>query len=118
MDLIESDKFCPPMILLQTVLEEVRHRSLPLYNRLKTLINAEEKRIWVFYNEYNTLVRVTIIAQLHYANYAVMAYFRATAVIREDGESPNDRNDRGQYFLMSYRLLTLNVAGITLLRHP
>jgi len=52
MDLIESNIFLPPIILLQTVMEEVRHRSLPLYNRLKALIRAEEKRIWIFYNEY------------------------------------------------------------------
>ncbi|KAH9834605.1 RNB-domain-containing protein [Rhodofomes roseus] len=73
MDLMESDLFNPPIILLQTVMEEVRHRSLPLYNRLKALIRAEDKRIWVFYNEYRS----------------------ETAVIREEGESPNDRNDRG-----------------------
>ena len=48
--------FNPPMILLQTVMEEVRHRSLPLYNRLKALIRAEDKRVWVFYNEYRSLV--------------------------------------------------------------
>ncbi|KAH9913246.1 RNB-domain-containing protein [Fomitopsis serialis] len=73
MDLMESTLFNPPIILLQTVMEEVRHRSLPLYNRLKALIRAEDKRIWVFYNEYRS----------------------ETAVIREEGESPNDRNDRG-----------------------
>ncbi|KAI0944731.1 hypothetical protein AcW1_002369 [Taiwanofungus camphoratus] len=73
MDLMESNLFAPPMILLQTVMEEVRHRSLPLYNRLKALLRAEEKRIWVFYNEYRS----------------------ETAVIREEGETPNDRNDRG-----------------------
>lgn len=56
MDLMESDMFNPPMILLQTVMEEVRHRSLPLYNRLKALIRAEDKRVWVFYNEYRSLV--------------------------------------------------------------
>ncbi|KAE9408711.1 RNB-domain-containing protein [Gymnopus androsaceus JB14] len=73
MDLIESNLFNPPMILLQTVIEEVRHRSLPLYNRLKALTKSEDKRIWVFYNEYRS----------------------ETAIIREDGETPNDRNDRG-----------------------
>jgi exosome complex exonuclease DIS3/RRP44 len=56
MDLLESDLFTPPIILLQTVIEEVRHRSLPLYNRLKTLIKVEEKQIWVFYNEYRSYV--------------------------------------------------------------
>ncbi|KZT00885.1 RNB-domain-containing protein [Laetiporus sulphureus 93-53] len=73
MDLFESDAFAPPLILLQTVVEEVRHRSLPLYNRLKTLMKTEGKKIWVFYNEYRS----------------------ETAIIREEGESPNDRNDRG-----------------------
>ncbi|KAI1791379.1 RNB-domain-containing protein [Ganoderma leucocontextum] len=73
MDLMESSKFSPPMILLQTVMEEVRHRSLPLYNRLKALVKADDKNIWVFYNEYRS----------------------ETAIVREEGESPNDRNDRG-----------------------
>ncbi|KAJ3937450.1 MAG: RNB-domain-containing protein [Lentinula lateritia] len=73
MDLIESSLFNPPMILLQTVLEEVRHRSLPLYNRLKALTKSEDKQIWVFYNEYRS----------------------ETAIVREENETPNDRNDRG-----------------------
>ncbi|KAH8092215.1 RNB-domain-containing protein [Cristinia sonorae] len=73
MDLMESPLFTTPIILLQTVMEEVRHRSLPLFNRLKALVNADDKRVWVFYNEYRS----------------------ETAVVREEGESPNDRNDRG-----------------------
>ncbi|KAF8714246.1 hypothetical protein AX14_012862 [Amanita brunnescens Koide BX004] len=73
MDLLESTLFAPPIILLQTVLEEVRHRSLPLYNRLKALTKSDEKRVWVFYNEYRL----------------------ETAVVREENETPNDRNDRG-----------------------
>ncbi|KAJ3865942.1 hypothetical protein EV359DRAFT_72131 [Lentinula novae-zelandiae] len=73
MDLIESSLFNPPMILLQTVLEEVRHRSLPLYNRLKALTKSEDKQIWVLYNEYRS----------------------ETAIVREENETPNDRNDRG-----------------------
>ena len=60
MDLMESNLFTPPIILLQTVIEEVRHRSLPLFNRLKTIIKAEEKRIWVFYNEYRSYVHAFI----------------------------------------------------------
>jgi exosome complex exonuclease DIS3/RRP44 len=56
MDLVESELFTAPLILLQTVLEEVRHRSLPLYNRLKALSKIEDKRICVFYNEYRTYV--------------------------------------------------------------
>nr|GAT46083.1 predicted protein [Mycena chlorophos] len=73
MDLMESSLFKPPIILLQTVMDEVRHRSIPLYNRLKALVRMDDKRVWVFYNEYRS----------------------ETAIIAEEDESPNDRNDRG-----------------------
>jgi exosome complex exonuclease DIS3/RRP44 len=56
MDLIESPLFTPPIILLQTVMEEVRHRSLPLYNRLKALTKMDDKKMWIFYNEYRSYV--------------------------------------------------------------
>ncbi|EJD52508.1 RNB-domain-containing protein [Auricularia subglabra TFB-10046 SS5] len=72
MDLVENTTFSPPMILLQTVLEEVRHRSLPLHNRLKALIKADDKNIFVYYNDYS----------------------EHTAVVRQEGETANDRNDR------------------------
>ena len=52
MDLIESNLFKAPIIVLQTVLEEVRHRSLPLHNRLKVLFRTDDKQVFVFYNEY------------------------------------------------------------------
>ena len=54
MDLIESANFNPPILLLQTVMEEVRHRSLPLFNRLRALTKTEGKKVWVFYNEYRS----------------------------------------------------------------
>ncbi|KAJ8508878.1 hypothetical protein ONZ45_g8881 [Pleurotus djamor] len=73
MDLLESPLFRAPLIVLQTVMEEVRHRSLPLYNRLRNLIHGEDKPVWVFYNEFRS----------------------ETAVVREENETPNDRNDRG-----------------------
>lgn len=89
MDLIESPTFTPPIILLQTVLEEVRHRSLPLYNRLKALVKADDKMIWVFYNEFRSSVWLSFLlchcSILH----------RETAVVTEENETPNDRNDRG-----------------------
>ncbi|KLO07368.1 RNB-domain-containing protein [Schizopora paradoxa] len=72
MDLMEASQLNAPVILLQTVLEEVRHRSLPLYNRLRALVKAEDKQFWVYYNEFRS----------------------ETACIRLDGETPNDRNDR------------------------
>jgi exosome complex exonuclease DIS3/RRP44 len=91
MDLIESNLFTPPIILLQTVIEEVRHRSLPLYNRLKALIKTDEKQIWVFYNEFRSSV----------SEYSLLLKFNVkkseTAIVREEGETPNDRNDRGWF---------------------
>jgi exosome complex exonuclease DIS3/RRP44 len=62
MDLLESVLFTPPLLILQTVIEEVRHRSLPLYNRLKALIKMEEKRVWVFYNEFRSSVRLACLS--------------------------------------------------------
>lgn len=71
MDLIENPSFTD-VIVLQTVVDEVRHRSLPLFNRLKNLIADPDRRFWVFYNDFG----------------------RETAVLQHEDESPNDRNDR------------------------
>lgn len=72
MDLFEqSDAFCN-VVVLQIVLEEVRNRSLPLYNRLIALTKSDEKRFYVFFNEFRL----------------------ETHVSRDPGESVNDRNDR------------------------
>ena len=72
MDLFElSSVFCD-VVILQTVLEELRNRSLPLYNRVIALTKSEEKRYYVFFNDFR----------------------RETYVARESGESINDRNDR------------------------
>jgi hypothetical protein len=60
MDLVESPHFEAPLIILQTVLDEVRHRSLPLHNRLKALLRADDKRVFVFYNEYHECVTVFV----------------------------------------------------------
>lgn len=72
MDLFEETDHFHDVIVLQTVLEELKNRSLPLYNRLMALTKSEEKRFYLFFNE-----------------------FRAeTAVKRDEGETINDRNDR------------------------
>ncbi|KAF6736981.1 Exosome complex exonuclease RRP44 [Oryzias melastigma] len=60
------------VIILQTVLQEVRHRSTPVYKRLKDMIQAKEKYFYTFTNEHH----------------------RETYIEREQGESANDRNDR------------------------
>ena len=72
MDLFEDTNNFHDVIILQIVLEELRNRSLPLYHRLMALIKSEEKRFYLFFNEFRS----------------------ETSVRREDGESVNDRNDR------------------------
>jgi exosome complex exonuclease DIS3/RRP44 len=72
MDLFETSSFTG-IILLQTVLDELRNRSLPLYNRIRVMAKTDDKGMYIFHND-----------------------FRAeTFVTREKGESVNDRNDRG-----------------------
>src|ERR1700753_3626496 len=42
-DLFESEPAIQDIIILQTVLEEVKNRSLPIYHRLVTIAQNEEK---------------------------------------------------------------------------
>ncbi|EGW32521.1 uncharacterized protein SPAPADRAFT_138689 [Spathaspora passalidarum NRRL Y-27907] len=70
-DLLENTQCFYDVIVPQTVLEEVRNRSFPIYQRLRNLVKSEDKRFVVFHNEYN----------------------EATYVNREKGQSINDRND-------------------------
>ena len=92
MDLLEHAQFGQDIIVLQTVLEEVRHRSLPLFNRLRALIAEEERRIWLFYNEARWYVWSSRLIAVLEAD----STFRDTFAGRRDGETPNDRNDRGE----------------------
>ncbi|KAM0563993.1 hypothetical protein ACHAPJ_000201 [Fusarium lateritium] len=72
MDLFEQSSAFYDVIILQTVLEELRNRSLPLYNRLVGLTKSEDKRFYVFFNDFRL----------------------ETFVHREANETVNDRNDR------------------------
>ncbi|KAM5463054.1 exosome catalytic subunit dis3 [Microsporum audouinii] len=72
MDLFEQTSAFYDVIVLQTVLEELKNQSLPLYNRLISLIRSEEKRYYLFFNEFRL----------------------ETHVRRGTDESINDRNDR------------------------
>ncbi|KAK7753753.1 exosome catalytic subunit dis3 [Diatrype stigma] len=72
MDLFEQSSAFYDVVILQTVLEELRNRSLPLYNRLISLTKSQDKRFYVFFNEFRL----------------------ETYVTREQDESINDRNDR------------------------
>ncbi|KAJ3351591.1 exosome catalytic subunit dis3 [Allomyces javanicus] len=60
------------VVIAQTVLDEVRHRNLQIYNRLRTVIANPDRRFYVFSNEHH----------------------KATFIEKTDGESINDRNDR------------------------
>ena len=72
MDLFEQASAFYDVIILQTVLEELRNRSIPLYSRLIALTKSEEKRFYIFFNEFRL----------------------ETYLVRDQGESINDRNDR------------------------
>ncbi len=72
MDLFEQKYGFYDVIVLQTVLEELRNRSLPLYNRVIGLIKSEDKHFYVFFNDFRL----------------------ETYVVRKQGETINDRNDR------------------------
>jgi exosome complex exonuclease DIS3/RRP44 len=72
MDLFETENAFKDVIVLQTVLEEVKNRSIPLYHRLVNLTKNEEKRFYTFFNDFRM----------------------ETYITRDQGESINDRNDR------------------------
>lgn len=50
-DVLESLPADIPIILPSTTLAETRHRSLPLYNRLQSLLADEDRKVWIFWNE-------------------------------------------------------------------
>ncbi|KAM9895986.1 hypothetical protein OXX79_007746 [Metschnikowia pulcherrima] len=60
------------VIIPQVVLEEVKNRSFPIYQRVRSLVKAADKRFVVFHNEFH----------------------EETFVQRKKDESINDRNDR------------------------
>ncbi|RUP45112.1 hypothetical protein BC936DRAFT_148596 [Jimgerdemannia flammicorona] len=70
-DLMEHSAF-KDVIVLQTVLEELRHLSLPIHTRLRKVIADIDRRFYVFSNEHH----------------------RETYIDKLKDESPNDRNDR------------------------
>ncbi|KAJ9592683.1 hypothetical protein L9F63_015655, partial [Diploptera punctata] len=70
-DVLEEDAICN-VIVLQTVLEEVKHRSSAVYKRFRDIIANPNRKFYVFVNEHH----------------------KDTYVEREPGEKVNDRNDR------------------------
>eukprot|EP00039_Didymoeca_costata_P030881 m.31903 g.31903 ORF g.31903 m.31903 type:complete len:951 (-) comp8358_c0_seq3:35-2887(-) len=71
MDLMEHSKF-NNIVIFSTVLNEVKHKSLPVYQRLRSCIDNPEKSFYVFSNE----------------------HCRDVYVEQKPGETANDRNDR------------------------
>jgi len=71
MDVLEDPVF-QNVIVLQTVLNEVKHRSYSAYKRIRDLIAIKERNFYVFSNEHH----------------------RDTYTERQKKESPNDYNDR------------------------
>ncbi|NWY41399.1 RRP44 exonuclease, partial [Sylvia atricapilla] len=70
-DILE-DPVIKNVIVLQTVLQEVRHRSAPVYKRIRDVIQNPEKHFYSFTNEHH----------------------RETYIEQTRGETSNDRNDR------------------------
>ncbi|XP_017760739.1 PREDICTED: exosome complex exonuclease RRP44 [Eufriesea mexicana] len=70
-DILEEDVI-RNAIIVQTVLEEVKHKSSNVYKRLKTIISNTQRKFYIFVNEHH----------------------KDTYVERNPGESTNDRNDR------------------------
>ncbi|XP_066476116.1 exosome complex exonuclease RRP44 [Tiliqua scincoides] len=70
-DIVE-DPVIRNVIILQTVLQEVRKRSAPVYKRIKDVLANPEKHFYSFTNEHH----------------------KETYIEQEKGENSNDRNDR------------------------
>ncbi|KAI8031638.1 hypothetical protein LOK49_LG01G02738 [Camellia lanceoleosa] len=70
-DLLENPAI-DDVVILSVVLEEVKNKSLSVYNRIRALCSNSTRKFFVFFNEYH----------------------RDTYVKAMVGESPNDRNDR------------------------
>ncbi|XP_061223751.1 exosome complex exonuclease RRP44 [Neopsephotus bourkii] len=70
-DILE-DPVIKNVIVLQTVLQEVRNRSIPVYKRIRDVIQTPEKHFYSFTNEHH----------------------RETYIEQKKGETSNDRNDR------------------------
>ncbi|KAH3675421.1 hypothetical protein WICMUC_002710 [Wickerhamomyces mucosus] len=70
-DLLENVEVFYDVIIPQTVLDEVRNKSFPIYTRIRTLVSDDTKRFVVFHNEFR----------------------EDTFVKRLENESINDRND-------------------------
>ena len=72
MDVIEQSDCFADVIILQTVLDELRNKNMGLYERVRRLVQDKDKRFVVFFNEFHV----------------------ETHVKCDGNETINDRNDR------------------------
>lgn len=84
------------IIIPQTTMGEIKHRSLPVYKRLRDLIETSQKKFYVFTNEHHSECYVE----------------------REEKESANDRNDRAirissWWYMHHFRGCNQNIILIT-----
>lgn len=101
MDLLAALPASIPLVLPSTTLAEVRHRSLPLYNRLQQLISEEDRHVWVFWNEQRreTATKVEYTAAVEDEDQELDEEEEEKAKPATGAktmESVNDRNDRGE----------------------
>ncbi len=54
-DVLEDREGLSNVIILQTVLEEVRHRSMPIFKRLKDIVADKTRKFYVFINEHHVV---------------------------------------------------------------
>ncbi|XP_071873315.1 exosome complex exonuclease RRP44-like protein Dis3 [Bombus fervidus] len=90
-DILEEDIICN-VIIVQTVLEEVKHKSSTVYKRLRNIITNPQRKFYVFVNEHH----------------------KDTYVERNPGESTNDRNDRAIRVATKWYNAHLNLDGNTI----
>lgn len=82
------------VIVLQTVREEIRHLSTPVYNRLNTILADKTKRFYMFANEHQRWVLDQ--SQCLFFDSHISFMYSDTFIEKLKGETPNDRNDRGK----------------------
>ncbi|KAJ2790678.1 exosome catalytic subunit dis3, partial [Coemansia guatemalensis] len=79
------------VIVLSTVMDELRGLSMPVYNRVRAITRDHARRWFVFSNEHH----------------------RETFIERTANESPNDRNDRAIRMAVKWLRSHLGPASIT-----
>ncbi|ORX72311.1 RNB-domain-containing protein [Linderina pennispora] len=81
------------VVVLSTVLDELRGLSMAVYNRVRAIVREHERRWFVFSNEHH----------------------RETFIDRSAGETPNDRNDRAIRVAVKWYANHLSNTGIAAL---